>query len=271
MLEREQGMELNMKDKVVVITGGSEGIGRAFVMQYLKEGCKVAVCARRQEVLDALKQECAGMGYGENVLVFPADVTETSRMREFRDLVVKTFGRLDVWVNNAGKSLLKPLMGVSIEDWNGCIALNLTSVFLCTRLAAEAMRETGGGVIINAGSYAGVLPAAGNGAYAAAKRGVSALTQLFAAELAPWNIRVVSFAPGMIATPLTAMTIKKNGENLEKQTALKRLGKPEDIAPAVVFLSSENASYITGVDLVISGGKFCVQNPMYAWDANAAL
>ena len=264
-------MDLNMKDKVVVVTGGSEGIGKAIVLQYLREGCKVAVCARRQEMLDALKQECAGMGYAENLLVFSVDVTDTERVKEFLDLVVKTFGRLDVWVNNAAKSMPKPLMELTADEWNWCINLTLTSVFLCSKLAAEAMRKTGGGVIVNASSFAAYVPLAGSGVYGAAKRSVSALTQLFAAELAPWNIRVVSFSPGLIETTLTSPRINQNRENLERQAPAKRLGVPEDIAPAVVFLSSENASYITGVDLVISGGKFCVQNPMYAWDANAAL
>ena len=264
-------MNLNMKGKVVAITGGSEGIGKALVMEYLKEGCKVVTCARRQETLDALKEECVSAGYGDNLVTFSADVLDTPRMQEFCDLAVKTFGRLDVWVNNAGKSLRKPLMEATAEEWNWCINLNMTSPYLCTKIAAEAMRKTGGGVIINTGAFSSHLPTAGIGAYSAAKRGLSALTELFAAELAPWNIRVVSFAPGMIETPLSAPRISKGREYLERQAVTKRLGKAEDIAPAVVFLSSENASYITGIDLIISGGKFCVQNPMYAWDAAAPL
>jgi 3-oxoacyl-[acyl-carrier protein] reductase len=186
-------------------------------------------------------------------------------MTAFCSDVVDRFGRLDIWVNNAGKSLRKPLMEVSAEEWDNCQNINLRSVFLCCKIAATQMKKNGGGVIVNASAFSGFFPTAGIGAYGIAKSGLNALTRLFAAELAPDNIRVVSYIPGMIATPLTAPRIARDRQYLEKQAAVRRLGIPDDIAPAVVFLSSDLAGYVTGTGLEITGGKFCVQNPMYAW------
>ena len=259
-------MDLHLKDKVVVVTGGSEGIGKAIVLEFLKENCKVAVVARRQEVLDELLKECAGKGFGGNITAFSADVTDAGRMAEVCAAVVAKFGRLDVWINNAGKSLRKGLMDVSLEEWNQALNVNLTSAFICSKLAATEMRKTGGGVIINCTSFATSILTAGIGSYGVAKNGLRAMTDIFAAELAADNIRVIAYAPGLIETPLTAPRVAANRGYLESQIALKRLGTPEDIAPAVVFLCSEQASYFTGTEVVIAGGKFCVQNPMYSWD-----
>ena len=258
-------MDLGLKGKVVVVTGGSEGIGKAIALRYLQEGCNVAVVARRQAVLDAFYKECEGMGYGANTLTYSADVTDTAAMAAFCDALVARFGKLDIWVNNAGKSLRKPLMEVSDEEWSQCQLMNLGSVFSCCKLAASLMKKNGGGVIVNGSAFSGAFPTAGIGAYGVAKSGLNCLTRLLAAELAPDNIRVVAYAPGLIETPLTTSRIEQNRAYLEEQAAVKRLGTPEDIAPSVVFLSSDLASYITGTNIEISGGKFCVQNPMYAW------
>jgi len=259
-------MNLGLKDKVIVVTGGSEGIGKAIALQYLQEGCKVAVSARRQAVLDTFYQECTNKGYGDNVFIYSANVTDSAAMSAFCDDVIKRFGKLDIWVNNAGKSLRKALMEVSDEEWNECLTLNLSSVFSCCKLAAKHMKKSGGGVIVNGSAFSGYFPTAGIGAYCVAKSGLNCLTRLLAAELAHDNIRVVAYVPGLIETPLSTPRIAKDSRTyLEEQAVVNRLGTPEDIAPAVVFLSSDLASYITGTDIEISGGKFCVQNPMYAW------
>lgn len=258
-------MDLHLKDKVAVITGGSEGIGKAIALHYLAEGCKVAVSARRKEVLDALYQECAASGYADAVFSFSADVTDEVCMAAFCEAVVARFGRIDIWINNAGKSLRKPLMDVTLEEWDACQNINLRSAFVCCKLAATQMCKNGGGVIINGSAFSGFFPTAGIGAYGVAKSGLIS-TRILAAEFAPWNIRVLHYAPGLIETPLTAPRIAKDRATLEKQCASRRLGTPEDIAPAVLFLSSDAASYINGTGIEISGGKFCVQNPMYAWE-----
>ncbi|MCC8194118.1 MAG: SDR family oxidoreductase [Deltaproteobacteria bacterium] len=258
-------MDLKLKNKVVVITGGSVGIGRAVAREFLKEGCLVAVCARRKEALDAFYDECAAAGFGERVLAFPADVTDTPRMTAFCNAVVERFGKLDIWINNAGNPLRKALMDLNREEWDACLDVNLSSVFECCKLAVREMRKTGGGVIINASSFGAVIPVAGVGVYAVAKRGLTAFTQALAAELAPDNIRVAAYTPGFFDTPMSVPMIAEGREALERQCPLNRLGKAEEIAPAIVFLASDQAGYITGTDIAVTGGKFCVQNPMFAW------
>lgn len=266
IFHQEAWMNLNLNGKVAVVTGGSEGIGKAVALEFLKEGCKVAVCARRQTVLDEFARECTEAGYGENILALPADVTDTAAMVAFLDTVAAKFGKLDIWVNNAGRSYHESLLDISDADWDECLDLNLTSAFRCCRLAARRMRGTGGGVIVNALSFAACIPVAGNGPYAIAKSGLQALTRVMAAELAADNIRVVGFIPGFIETPLTASRISANRAYYERQCPANRLGTPEDMAPAIVFLCSGLADYITGTDIAVTGGKFCVQNPMYSWD-----
>ena len=258
-------MDLHLNGKVVAITGGSEGIGKAIALEFLKEGCKVAVTARRQAVLDDFYRECVAAGFGENAMVFSADVTDSIKMAAFCDAVVEKFGRLDVWVNNAGRSLFKGLMEVSDAEWDECLELNLTAAFKGCRLAVKEMRKTGGGVIVNALSFAARIPVAGNGPYAVAKSGLKILTDVLAAELAADNIRVIGFTPGFIETPLTASRVAANKEYYEGQCPARRVGVPGDLAPAVVFLCSDLAGYVTGTDIAVTGGKFCVQNPMYAW------
>ncbi|SBW03494.1 putative glucose 1-dehydrogenase [uncultured delta proteobacterium] len=258
-------MDLNLKGKVAVITGGSEGIGRAVAMEFLKEGCKVAVSARRQAVLDDFYRECVAAGFGDNAMAVSADVTDTKKMAAFRDAVKDRFGKIDIWVNNAGRSTRKALMDISDQEWDECLDLNLTSAFKCCRLAVEEMRKTGGGVIINALSFSTRIPVAGNGPYAIAKSGLKTLTSVLAAEVAPDNIRVVGFTPGFIETPLTASRIAENKTYYAEQCPAGRVGVPADLAPAIVFLASDLAGYVTGTDLAIAGGKFCVQNPMYGW------
>ncbi len=260
-------MDLNMNNKVVVVTGGSEGIGRAIALRFLQEGCNVAVMARRPGPIEAFCRECEGRGFGGRIFGAPADVASPATVAAFLDAVTERFGRLDVWVNNAGRAYYVGLNDITDEEWDECLAINLTGVFHCCRLAARAMRATGGGVIINASSFSAYIPTAGIGAYAVAKRGLSALTQVLAAELAPDNIRVVSFAPGLTETPMASDRIEAEREHLARQIPAKRIALPDDIAPAVVFLASDCANYITGTDLVVAGGKFCVQNPMYAWES----
>jgi len=143
------------------------------------------------------------------------------------------------------------------------MSINVRSVLLCTQAASAAMPQ--GGVIINAASFAALIGSAGSGAYAASKAAVLSLTKTFAAELAPKRIRVNAYIPGVIATGMTSDVISQKGEGLLTQIAIGRLGRPEDVASAVVFLASDAAGYLTGMALEISGGKLCVQNPDYAW------
>ena len=202
---------------------------------------------------------------GHEVLCVEADVADMEALERFADTAVSHFGRLDVWYNNAGMGIYKPLMDVSLEEWDGLMGINLRGVFAGSRLAAERMQQ--GGVIVNASSFAARMPVAGNGAYAVSKWGVEALTRVLAAELVARGIRVFAYMPGMIETELTRGRIEGHRETMTSSIPLNRLGTPEDLAPVLVMLTSDLAGYVTGCTVEISGGKFCVQNPHFAWAA----
>lgn len=258
-------MDLGLKDKVVVITGGSAGIGKALALAYLSEGGKVAVCGRSPDRLDTFLRECELSGYSDVVAV-RADITAPREQEKLLEAALNRFGRMDIWINNAGTVARSPLLEAGMDEWNTIMDTNLRAVFSGIKLAGTHMKEHGGGVIVNASSFASRIPLAGTGIYAASKWGVNALTQVAAAELAPFGIRVFAFIPGLIATEITRDRVMANKDTLLAQIALNRLGAPEDLAAAVVMLTSEKASYFTGVTIEISGGKCCVQNPLYGWE-----
>jgi len=261
-------MELQLEDKVVVITGGASGIGKACAMTYLEEGCKVAVCGRSQSRLDSFAQECREAGY-TNFFTINADVTDPADRQSILDQTLARFAGLHIWINNAGAVIRNKLMEASLKEWDTIMNTNLQATFACTKLAAGHMKDHGGGVIVNASSFASRIPFAGTGIYAASKWGVNALTQVFAAELAPYGIRVFAYIPGIIVSELTRDRITANKDALLQQIPLNRLGEPEDMAPTIVFLTSDRANYFTGVTVEITGGKCCVQNPLFGWETAA--
>lgn len=256
-------MELNLKDKVVVITGGGSGIGKATALEFLKEGCKVAICGRTLSKLENTKKEFLQLGY--NLMISPVDVTDYNALSSFADDVETEFGQINIWVNNAGSNKIKSLMEYDANEFRAMTDEILVSVFSGCKIAAEHMKKNHSGVILNASSYSAMIPNAGRGPYSACKAGVSSLTRSFAAELAADHIRVLAYVPGMIATEISRKNIEKNGERLMKSIPMKRFGMPEDLSKVIVFLASDCASYINGVNVEVSGAKFCVQNPLYAY------
>lgn len=258
-------MDLMLQGKVVVVTGGSAGIGKALARTYLEEGCKVAVCGRNQARLGAFVSECGQAGYAD-VLAVQADIADPADQEKLLKATIAHFGRLDIWINNAGTNIRNPLLTASMEEWDSIMNTNLKAVFSCIKLAGRYMKEHGGGVIVNASSFASRIPLAGTGVYAASKWGVNALTQVAAAELAPYGIRVFAFIPGLIVTELTRDRIGAGKEVLLAQIPMNRLGEPGDMASVIAMLTSEKAGYVTGVTVEISGGKCCVQNPLYEWE-----
>lgn len=255
-------MELGLRDKIVAITGGTSGIGKACALRYLEEGCKVAVCGRDEAKLDAFRKECRKAGFPEP-LCHATDVAEPDQLEAFVESVVATFGGLDIWYNNAGFGIRRPMMRLTLDEWDRQMSTNLRAVFYGTQLAARRMGQ--GGVIVNASSWGARIPVAGNGPYAVSKWGVEGMTRVFAGELAPRGIRVFSYTPGMIETELTRPRIEASREKFASAVALGRLGQPEDLAPVLVMLTSSLAGYFTGCTIEISGGKFCVQNPTLPW------
>jgi NAD(P)-dependent dehydrogenase (short-subunit alcohol dehydrogenase family) len=262
---KEVVMELGLKGKAVGITGGTSGIGRACALRYLAEGCRVAVCGRDRGKLQAFERQCRDAGHTE-ILCRQADVADPEALENFIDSTANAFGRIDIWYNNAGFGVRKPLLDVSAEEWDGLMNVNLRAVFTASKMIARHMIDRGGGVIANASSFTARIPVAGNGPYSVSKWAVTALTRVLAAELAPRNIRVFAYIPGMIVTELTKERVERQREYLSGQCALNRLGNPEDLAPILVMLTSDLAGYFTGETIDITGGKFCVQNPAFAWD-----
>ena len=167
---------------------------------------------------------------------------------------------------NAGIFVPHKLIDTPEHLWQKTIDVNVKSIYYGGLIAADKIKKRGGGVLINGGSFSSVIPSVGSGAYAASKAAVSSLTRTFAAELAPFNIRVIEYIPGVITTPMTKRVIQAKGSTLKSQIAQQRFGDGEDIANVIVFLASDFASFITGVSVEISGGKFCVQNPEAAWE-----
>lgn len=257
-------MDLGLQNKVVVITGGSQGIGKAAALEYAKEGCRVCVCARRAEKLAETKAEFEKLGY--ELFTQVVDVTKYEELESFADAVIAKHGQIDVWVNNAGVNQYKLVIDYDVEDLMRIINTNLVAVFTGCKIAAERMKENGG-VILNASSYSAVTPIAGKAPYAACKSGVLSLTRSLAAEFAPYNIRVLAYIPGLIRTEISKANIDLFGDAMLRDIPMKRFGEPEDLAKSIVFLSSnEAAGYINGVSLEISGAKRCTQNPMYAYE-----
>jgi NAD(P)-dependent dehydrogenase (short-subunit alcohol dehydrogenase family) len=257
-------MDLHMKGKVVIITGGGTGIGRAAAIAFLKEGAKVAICGRRKEKLDeafAIFRKEGYEAFGDVV-----DARDYDALSSFVRRVVEVNGRIDIFINNAGANQIKPLMDYDTKEFMDIIHINLVTVFHGCKIAAEQMRKTGGGVILNASSFSAVTPNAGRAPYSAAKSGVSSLTRTFAAELAKDNIRVVAYVPGMIETEITAKNIARNRDALLREIPVQRFGTPEDLAGALVFLSSDVAGYINGTQIEIAGAKLCVQNPRFSYE-----
>lgn len=255
-------MKLNLEGKVVVITGGTLGIGRACVEAFLAEGCNVAICARSEDKLRQFRERYSP----HDTLAVRADVSVPQQMEEFAALTAAQFGGLDVWVNNAGIYPKGALADMPLDLWQQTLDVNINGVLYGSRAAIPHLRARGGGVIINAASFASIMPTAGRGAYGITKAAVSHMTKIMGAELAPENIRVVCYMPGFVATELTVPVMQENdGERLKRQVAQHRYGRPEEIAPLVVFLASDAASFITGSGVEASGGKYCVQNPDFAW------
>ena len=258
-------MNLHLQDKVVVVTGGGTGIGKATASEFAHEGAKVIFCGLRLAVLEQAAAELEKAG--RQVAVRQLDVCDTAAMTAMAEQIAAEYGRIDVWVNNAGVAISKPVMDFTDEDYETITRINMKSVFEGCRVAGRIMmKQESGGVIINASSFASKIPQANGTIYAATKAAVNSLTRTFAANLAPYGIRVVGFIPGMIITEMAAPDIKRNESLYVQNVALHRLGTVEDMAKPIVFLASDACAYVTGVEFEVSGGKYVVQNAQDPWD-----
>lgn len=257
-------MDLGLKEKVVGITGGSTGIGEAVALAFAAEGAKVAVCGRSQEKLDALQEKFQEKGY--SLYTESVDVGDLSQVEQFVRNVAKEYGRIDIWLNNAGTNNRKCFEEYTVEEFDKLIDVNLKAIFFGTHYVAEEMRKTGGGAIINTSSFTALIPTADIALYSATKAAVSNMTQTFAVSLAPDHIRVNSVIPGMTVTPLTEKNIEKNKDLMISNIGMRRLATPDDMIGAYLFLASDKvAGYIDGISLPVAGAKFCSQDPLWGW------
>jgi NAD(P)-dependent dehydrogenase (short-subunit alcohol dehydrogenase family) len=249
-------MDLRLENKVVVITGSSQGIGKALTNSFAEEGATLILVARQEplETIGLIKNKC------KNYCVEIADVTKEAQIQGVVNNVLKKYNKIDILVNNAGALRESYLPETSEELWDFIFSTNLKSVFFFSKAVAPAMIKRRCGCIINASSYAAIIPSAGHGAYAAAKAGVISLTKTLAGELGPYNIKVFAYVPGVIETNLTKSLISKNRTGIIKTISSGRIGTPDDISKVIVMMSSDLAGYINGSIIEISGGKFAIQN-----------
>ena len=263
-------MDLNLKGKVVAITGGNSGIGLAAALGFAREGCKVAICGRSQAKLDAAKEKFAAEGF--ELFTDSIDVTKKEGLEKFVADVAAEYGQLNVFINNAGSQCRKPAYEFTEEDFYKVIDTDLKSVFFGCVAAAEQMKREGhGGTIINTTSFTAAIPTSGISVYSAAKAGAEAFTKVFACEYAADGIRVLSLQPGMTMTDINRENCIKNHDGLVSSIAMKRLATPEDYVNGYLFLASDAVPYMDGATLQINGAKFATQNPHYAYRAKGEL
>ena len=243
---------MELKDKVALVTGGGQGIGRVIGDNLAKSGAHVVLGDINLE--NAEKSAKAILANGGSASATLLDVADPENVKEAFDSIVKKFKPLDILVNNAGITKDGLFVRMKEDDWDRVLAVNLKGSFLCGQQAAKQMMKQRQGTIVNIASIVGVMGNAGQANYSASKAGLIGLTKTMARELAPRNITVNAVAPGFIDTEMTRVLDEKIKDKLIEQIPLSRLGLPEDIANSVAFLVSSRSSYITGQVLNINGG-----------------
>jgi NAD(P)-dependent dehydrogenase (short-subunit alcohol dehydrogenase family) len=244
-----------LEGDVAIVTGAGRGIGEGIAKVLAGAGARVICAARRADEVERVAAEIRDSG-GEAFAV-PTDVTDPQAIEALGQAAIEQWGHLDIWVNNAGGSPLQvPLTELPLQEWNATIALNLTAIWQCTSTAARLMRD--GGRVVNISSIAAQQVIPGSGHYSAAKAGVNMLTRTFATELGP-RIRVNAIMPGAVPTEIMMKAMKLEDEDLprlEKMLRLPagRLGTPQDLGAAVLYLSSKATEWVTGQVLNVSGG-----------------
>jgi 3-oxoacyl-[acyl-carrier protein] reductase len=242
----------SLKDKVALITGASQGIGRDTALALAQAGAKVAVAARNEEKLASLVSEVESAG--GTALAVKMDVADAEQVKAGFKQVLEKFGRLDILVNNAAITRDGLSMRMKQDDWEAVLKTNLTGAHLCIQQALSTMMRARAGRIINISSVVAQSGNAGQANYVAAKAGLIGLTKAVAIEIASRNVTVNAVAPGFIETPMTDVLPDKVKEELKTRIPLGRMGSPRDVAAAIVFLASDEAAYITGHVLNVNGG-----------------
>lgn len=252
---------MKLKDKVAIVTGAGVGIGKGVAQVFAKEGAKVVVLNRSIKNAEETVAEIKAEG-GEAIPV-QCDVSNEEQVKEAIAKTIDNYGRLDILVNNAGIGVYKSVLDATSEEWDQCLAVNLKGVFLCSKYAIPHMQKVGKGAIVNMSSVHAHATANGVAPYCASKGGITALTRNMAIDYGP-IIRVNSIAPGWVWTPLIENLFSEYPdpqgmvEKVSQRQVMKRMGTPEDIGHACAFLCSDEASFITGAELLVDGGLTAV-------------
>ncbi|MGC1872518.1 MAG: 3-oxoacyl-[acyl-carrier-protein] reductase [Acidobacteriaceae bacterium] len=243
---------ISLEGRVAMVTGASQGIGRACAVALAKAGAQVALAARNAAKLAEVAAEIEAAG--GKAMPFEMDLASEDSIKAVTKAVVAQYGKLEILVNNGGITRDNLMLRMKLADWNAVLQTNLTGAFLLTQAASSSMLKARWGRIINISSVVGETGQAGQANYAASKAGLIGLTMSLARELASRNITVNAVAPGYISTPMTDVLNDQQRSAMLTQIPLDRAGTPEDVASAVVFLASDQASYITGHVLDVNGG-----------------
>ena len=243
---------MNISGRVALVTGASQGIGRSCALKLASAGATVALAARNQEKLNELVREITGAG--GKAAAFTLDVSDEAQIKSACQAAITQFGKIDILVNNAGITRDQLVIRMKRSDWDAVLSTNLTSAYLCIQQVIGSMLKQRWGRIINIASVFGQMGQAGQANYAASKAGLIGLTMAIAREVGSRTITCNAVAPGLIETAMTAGLGDEFKQNAVKQIPLGRVGSPEDVANAVAYLASEEASYITGHVLNVNGG-----------------
>jgi NAD(P)-dependent dehydrogenase (short-subunit alcohol dehydrogenase family) len=249
---------MRVKDRVAIVTGAAMGIGKGIATVLSREGAKVVVAdvqeAEGRRTVDELNRA------DRDALFVRTDVSDETQVRRLMDETVRHYGRLDILVNNAGIGVYTPVHETSLADWERCLRVNLTGPFLCSKYALPHIKSAGGGAIVNIASVHAFQNVGGTAPYAASKGGLAALTRVMAIDYAKDNIRVNAVCPGWVYTPLIQGIFEESGDaegmkrTVEQRQLLGRIGTPEDIGNAVLYLVGNESSFVTGTSLFVDSG-----------------
>jgi NAD(P)-dependent dehydrogenase (short-subunit alcohol dehydrogenase family) len=245
----------DLTGRIAVVTGGGSGIGRRIALAFAEYGARLIVVDIDETTAWRVAEEIRGTG--RDAVAHCVDVTQPGEVQEMVNTAVRSHDRIDILFNNAGISIRGPAESFSFEDWNRVIAVNLTGMFLCAQAVGKVMIKQQGGKIINTASVSSRLGHPGNLAYAAAKHGVVGMTRVMAVEWAKHGVSVNCIGPGVLKTPLTMKAIEnpEKYRDLVSKVPMGRLGEPEDLIGAVIFLASQASDYVTGQTIYIEGGR----------------
>jgi len=246
--------ELKLTGKVALITGAAQGIGKAVALLLARNGADIVVSDINLEKAEETAKEIESIG--SKAIAIKVNVASLNEVEQMVEAVLEKLGKIDILVNNAGITRDKLILRMTEEDWDVVLDVNLKGTFNCTKAVVRHMAKQRSGKIVNIASVVGEMGNAGQVNYSASKAGVIGLTKTIAREFAQRGINVNAIAPGFIVTPMTEVLPEKQKEELKRLIPMERLGKPEDVAEAVLFFVSEESNYITGQVLNVNGGIY---------------